>query len=726
MTFAKRTFYWVALLFFALALFATGCTDPEEADSVVLCDTCLTDDDDDAAADDDDDAADDDDDTIDSETYLVGSNNLTGLGLFSVETTEGWTTERLPDIETGFGANINNIALNAADKGFATTGNERGSILQSLGGAWFNVTANPNSSGWFFTGLAVPTETFGVAVGYTTEIMSNQDPTGAFLLEYGGSDWSVATLGGTEMMLNDAAAIADGTAWAVGEDDLGDPIILSNLNKAWGADTFTGFTDDINAIVAVDGPLAWAVGDNEGSYLEFDGINWSAESFGFPVKAPAPIEWTAIDAASSTAIAAVGDNMVRGYIAVYDGSWTLHAPVLAYAIWELTDVTVIAADDIYATGYSSSDAVGIVLYWDGLTWEELTIPNDLENAQFGAVDFFDTDNGFLGGLNDFSAFMAPFNITDKDFGTVALPEIPSRYFLADVAVYDGVAYAAGELDASGEGVIVEWDGDSFTAEVIANSAAFTGIAAGGFGFYAVSADFTDSLYERDSGGTWAPISLGAAEFVAVAADDTRAVAVGAEAFSPAVYVNTGDGFVAETLPASAAADDVVLTSVALAGTDHIWVVGVGEPIVKGDEAGVVYHYDGTEWTVVDVDPGVSFGFYSVAAFMDDDTDQTYLGGYQMADTQMIPLLYEISFGGDPAEVDVAGTSTDDWWMADLAAYDIRGRGLAISEADDGKQSGFVVKRGGSSWLNVPTSGVPPLIQPGGIFYLENEEEATEE
>jgi hypothetical protein len=266
-----------------------------------------------------------------------------------------------------------------------------------------------------------------------------EEGTNAFSLHWNGSQWSsVPTPSrGYSTTLRSVSATAAGEVWAVG-DSGSDSIALRWTGSAWAEAPAPdpGFSFlDLNGVTTLSATNAWAVGvyDVSGSWrtltMHWDGASWALVGSQSPdphlnllagVTALASGEvwtvgwtfgggtlalhrtgpdWTqtvtanegtgdnvlnAISARTPQDIWAVGDAEDHSLTMHFDGSaWTVvPSPNLQYGI-RLEDVVAIAADDVWAVGWTGSnnfDDQNIALHWNGTTWMIVPTPQPGEGT----------------------------------------------------------------------------------------------------------------------------------------------------------------------------------------------------------------------------------------------------------------------------------------------------------------------------------------------------------
>jgi len=283
-------------------------------------------------------------------------------------------------------------------------------VLTSAAGAattsiW-TVVPTPNPGGQtvsdiYFLGVSAASATDAWSVGI--------DQIGAFrvpLVEHwNGKGWQAMSPprpSQRQSWFNGVLDLSRTNAWAVGEstDPRADNTDERTLIEHWDGTSWsivpspnpavTGNSGDVlNAIAAAGPGDLWAVGwehnvdENILLFEHFDGTSWSAvqppsggtEQFGTGIAAVAPND-----------VWAVGTNAVATTLAAHWNGrrWSLvSTPSLHDGINplnSLTGVTVVASDDVWASGYegnvnNQNFMTPYMLHWNGTNWSMELIPN---------------------------------------------------------------------------------------------------------------------------------------------------------------------------------------------------------------------------------------------------------------------------------------------------------------------------------------------------------------
>jgi hypothetical protein len=260
-----------------------------------------------------------------------------------------------------------------------------------------------------FAGVSMGSVSDGWAVGNFSNPRAVDQPLAE---HWDGQAWRITAspplpTGGASGVLNGVDEVGPANVWAAGAFTLsagGTRTLIEHFaGTSWAVvpspNPFTGpgADDELNAVGGTSASDLWAVGfafDGgnlvEGLFEHFNGTAWQASVLaagGFP-------DFTAVSAVSSTDVWAVGTDLNSNstLAAHWDGhAWkVVTTPCLdgtkiilqeggcRRSMNELTGVTAVAANNVWASGFeteSSDFHVPYVLHWDGTTWSLIKTPN---------------------------------------------------------------------------------------------------------------------------------------------------------------------------------------------------------------------------------------------------------------------------------------------------------------------------------------------------------------
>jgi hypothetical protein len=255
-------------------------------------------------------------------------------------------------------------------------------------------------------------------------------------------------------------------------------------------------------------------------------------------------------------------------------------------------------------------------------------------------------------------------------------------------------------------------------------------------------DPTQTLYEHWDGETWTAVDgpnpgITLNELAAVdqiATDDAWAVGRTGSGFGEAPLITHFDGATwdVQTIPADVSSG--ALTAVSAAAADDIWAVGSTGDASVGLERALILHFDGIEWTSVDVTSAIGGGRSLLAGVSALAPDDVWAVGYHHNE----PLI--LHFDGTqwaPSSTDVGGSlhaveavaATDVWAVGSTiqhfagdtwvergtvrAATDLRGIASvgandvwAVGFRSDGTVRALVMRWDGGQWSAVAGEHVP--------------------
>jgi len=138
-------------------------------------------------------------------------------------------------------------------------------------------------------------------------------------------------------------------------------------------------------------------------------------------------------------------------------------PKLAYSS-ALEDVAATSATDAWAVGFTGRGP--LVLHWDGTAWTRTQLPATLERRVMAVDAVAATSTANAWAVIRFRTGSSPrlMHWNGSQWGQVIMPDIGMRYGLYSVA-----ATSAKNVWAVGAGVILHWNGRSWTCASISNT-----------------------------------------------------------------------------------------------------------------------------------------------------------------------------------------------------------------------------------------------------------------
>jgi hypothetical protein len=169
---------------------------------------------------------------------------------------------------------------------------------------------------------------------------------------------------------------------ADGGEDIGEPLIEHWDGEAWSIVNVGTEQATLHAVAALGPDDVWAVGIIEdqqtGVYsalvLHWDGSSWSRQDVPSTGKYPTLL---AVAPISDDDVWAVGSNPL---IEHWNGqTWTRDLQ-FADTGYTLVGITALAANDIWAVGYTGPGYHVITLHWDGISWTRVAAPNGPQDS----------------------------------------------------------------------------------------------------------------------------------------------------------------------------------------------------------------------------------------------------------------------------------------------------------------------------------------------------------
>ena len=296
------------------------------------------------------------------------------------------------------------VAARAPGDVWAVGNYDNGGVLQTLtahydGAAWAAVPSpNQGSTNNTLQGVAAVAADDAWAVGGYGEAITQSQ---TLIEHWNGSAWSQVaappiTTGANGLLA--VSAVAAGDVWAVGSaaNFLGAPQTLTEHwnGSAWSVvNSPNGIALGINVLSSVSARAAndvWAAG----FYMDLNGLSH-----------PLIEHWNgSVWSVATSPPSGSGDNALRGIVALAaDDAWAVGSAANASSVpetliehwngstWSIVSspnqgtggnvlqaVSAVAADDVWAAGFSGSGAGSqtLVLHWNGTTWSIVPSPNN--------------------------------------------------------------------------------------------------------------------------------------------------------------------------------------------------------------------------------------------------------------------------------------------------------------------------------------------------------------
>ncbi len=298
----------------------------------------------------------------------------------------------------------------AVGSGFDDAAGHTTTLTEHWNGSAWNVLPSPNSgtSGSTLSGVVVTAKNNGFAVGTSYDQTGN---THTLVEQWNGSTWNIlpSPNRATNNTLIGVTAMTQNNIWAVGSYfssslNHAQPLIEHWNGAKWGiinSPTINNTDATLLDVHAVSANDIWAVGytgpnvafTTHSALIEhWDGQKWSI------ITHPASQlngNLTALSATSANNIWAVGQYLPSGNNATtqtlaehWNGTqWTVvpGADVAGFNDF-LTDISAIAANDIWAVGASQSknyqSSQTLIEHWNGTKWNIVTSPNPDSSNNF--------------------------------------------------------------------------------------------------------------------------------------------------------------------------------------------------------------------------------------------------------------------------------------------------------------------------------------------------------
>ncbi len=401
------------------------------------------------------------------------------------------------------------------------------------------------------------------AVGYYSDTAS---PHQALVIHWDGTQWSqVESPDDANKDLRSLSAVSSGDIWAVGYDGSGGSSGI--LVEHWDGTQWVivpspnvpgSTSNQLLGVAALNGQDIWAVGEFE----DINGTHTLTIHYGGDCQTPTVIPATATPDCGLSWRVVSSPN--------HEGTFN-----------NLTDVAVIAPNDIWAVGYYEvlNGDNTFTIHWDGAQWNTIDSPNtaDYTNVLRAVTAVASNDVwavGEHGLIVDYGEGLI-LHWDGTSWGIVAAPETTPP--LADVAAISGNdVWAVGGIVATGT---IHWDGTQWNTVPSPNPLDYENVLLG------VAAIASNDLWAAGisyDGGCCAGQTL------TMRWDGTQWNAVA----SP----NLG-GY------------SSVLEGVDAVASDDVWAVGEGDELSGDQDRTLVEHWDGSVWTIIaSPSPGVTHNF----------------------------------------------------------------------------------------------------------------------
>lgn len=272
------------------------------------------------------------------------------------------------------------------------------------------------------------------------------------------------------------AAVSFDDVWAVGGSG-----IIHWDGAAWSAVSHPG-VGTLRAVAAASTNDVWAVGNTNGSQTlieHWNGSSWSVVSSPNP-GSPNPNYLFGVAAVSTNDVWAVGTYCASGWclytlVEHWNGSaWSVvQSPNVYNSINTLQGVAAIAANDVWAVGYSNDGMSGyrtLTEHWNGTSWSMFPTPNPGSpntNYLYGVAAVATNDVWAVGEYASGADQTLVVHWNGSAWSVVQSPNVPGSYsFLRGVSVVsarDIWAVGYSWSSTSGYRTLVEhWNGSTWS------------------------------------------------------------------------------------------------------------------------------------------------------------------------------------------------------------------------------------------------------------------------
>ena len=290
------------------------------------------------------------------------------------------------------------------------------------GARWRLIRSQQPGEDSFLWGVADLSPTDAWAVGETI----GQATVLPYVEHWDGSNWQLVPIDGPGIgQLNAISAHAPDDVWMVGTGDGGPSGFPHSFFGHWDGSSIhrvkparltKARSNELTAIATIASDDVWAVGEHGqggSTYLplieHYDGAAWSVVSS--DPTAGSTVNLTGVDGLSSNDAWTVGWNVRAGEQTIsalaehWDGTrWTTSATVTPGYSSNLTGVSVISTDDVWAVGtWARSEqnqrSLPLIEHWDGSSWSIIDPPPSRHHAGalIESVSMDQADDGFLVG-----------------------------------------------------------------------------------------------------------------------------------------------------------------------------------------------------------------------------------------------------------------------------------------------------------------------------------------
>lgn len=292
-------------------------------------------------------------------------------------------------------------------------------------GAW-SIVPSPNIGSYdnLLYGVTAISTNNAWTVGYYDN--SSTDLSQTLIEHWNGASWNIVNspnIAGANDQLNAVVALSNKNAWAVGEYTIGtgwDQTLIEHWNgTSWSIVSSPGpgsGTNDLEGITAISKNNVWAVGSyfnsnvtSETALIEhWNGTSWSVVSGANPETYN---ELTAVTAISGENIWAVGLTSENGpgqaLVEHWNGTnWSVVKSPTPHPLALFYGVAASSASDIWAVGYTpiskTATVQTLIEHWNGSTWKTVSSPNPGSgNDQLSGVAAVSSNNAWAVGYDNY-------------------------------------------------------------------------------------------------------------------------------------------------------------------------------------------------------------------------------------------------------------------------------------------------------------------------------------